>query len=335
MTTLHARVTDPWAVGDDFPDRAPAAEKLEFLLRYAVLAPSSHNTQPWRFRFEGAGLVLLADRTRWLRVADPGQRELHVSLGCALENLRVAARHFGEALAVEYRAEPGPDGSVAAIGLAPPVGGRPRGEEHGLFEAIRERRTNRRAFRGQALAAEDVAHLADAGEEGARVYVTADPILRRRFDELTVRADVAQFADPAWREELGRWIGAGAFEMPWLVARMAKLAVAWQDHVRGTHRADAEVLDGAPACGLVATGDDALPARLRAGEVFERVWLRATTLGLALQPMNQVLQVPELERETATLLPDDAGRPQVVFRIGHADAVDAPTPRRPAGDVLV
>jgi len=336
MTTLHARVTDPWTVDDDYPDRGSAADKLEFLLRYAVLAPSSHNTQPWRFRPEGARVALLGDRARWLRVADPDQRELEVSLGCALENLRIAARHFGEELEVEVLAQPQPDGSVALLALAPPVGGRPRGEEHGLFEAIRDRRTNRRVYRDEPLAAEDFVHLCDAGEEGAGVFLTGDAAIRRRVDELSVRADVLQFADPAWREELGHWIGAGAFEMPWLVARMAKLAVTWLDLGRGTSRRDGELLDCAPAVGVVATpGADDLPARLRAGGVFERLWLRATTLGLALQPMNQILQVAELKRAVVDLLPEGSGTPQVAFRVGHAEAVDEPSPRRPAEDVLV
>jgi hypothetical protein len=336
MTTFDTRVSDPWSVDDDFPDRAPAADKLEFLLRYAVLAPSSHNTQPWRFRAEGARLMLLADRARWLRVADADQRELHVSLGCALENLRVAARHFGEELEVEPLPEPGGDGSVAILGLAPEAGGHPHAAEHGLFEAIRDRRTNRRVYRDQPLAPEDFLHLCDAGVPGACVFLTSDGAIRRRVDELSVRADVVQFADPAWREELGRWMSAGAFEMPWLVARMAKLAVTWLDLGRGTARRDVDLLDGAPAVGAVATpGTDGLAARLEAGGVFEHLWLRAATLGLALQPMNQILQVAELKREVAGLLPEGSGTPQVVFRVGHAEAVDSTTPRRPVPDVLV
>ena len=60
-----------------------SSEKLTFLLNYAVLAPSSHNSQPWKFNVSGDEISLFADKTRWLKVADADQRELHISLGCA------------------------------------------------------------------------------------------------------------------------------------------------------------------------------------------------------------------------------------------------------------
>lgn len=65
------------------------------LLQSAVLAPSSHNTQPWRFRISGDRVELYADRTRALPVNDPENRELTISCGCALMNIRVAAAEAG------------------------------------------------------------------------------------------------------------------------------------------------------------------------------------------------------------------------------------------------
>ena len=79
----------------DFPRDGDSVEKLKFLLRYAILAPSSHNTQPWKFSVAEDEIRVLVVRTRWLKVADPDQRELYISVGCALENLLIAAEHFG------------------------------------------------------------------------------------------------------------------------------------------------------------------------------------------------------------------------------------------------
>ena len=67
-----------------------------------MLAPSSHNTQPWKFRIESNRIDLFMDEERWLKVCDGDQRELHISLGCCLENLLVAADHFGLGHQVEY-----------------------------------------------------------------------------------------------------------------------------------------------------------------------------------------------------------------------------------------
>jgi hypothetical protein len=60
-------------------------------------APSSHNSQPWLFRFTPGGVELIADRTRALPVVDPGDRELVISCGAVLHHVEVALSPLGEA----------------------------------------------------------------------------------------------------------------------------------------------------------------------------------------------------------------------------------------------
>ena len=59
------------------------------LIRFATLAPNSHNTQPWRFHV-GHGLIdIAADFSRRTPAVDPDDHHLFVSLGCAAENLAI------------------------------------------------------------------------------------------------------------------------------------------------------------------------------------------------------------------------------------------------------
>ena len=77
----------PYQINErNFPIKGTSIEKLKFLLRYAILAPSSHNTQPWKFSISEDKIKVFADKNRWLKVADPDQRELYISTGCAIEN---------------------------------------------------------------------------------------------------------------------------------------------------------------------------------------------------------------------------------------------------------
>ena len=71
-----------------FPVTGFAIDKARFAVRYAILAPSSHNTQPWRFIINSDELLVCADRTRSLPNIDPFDRELIISCGAALFNLR-------------------------------------------------------------------------------------------------------------------------------------------------------------------------------------------------------------------------------------------------------
>ncbi len=75
---------DPWQIEEsDFPANGTTTEKLKFLLNYAILAPSGHNTQPWFFTIEDNAIELYADRTSTLPVVDPNNRELIISCGAA------------------------------------------------------------------------------------------------------------------------------------------------------------------------------------------------------------------------------------------------------------
>lgn len=335
MTNGHDPQAAPWQIdAQAFPRGGDPAEKLTHLLRYAILAPSSHNTQPWLFGVDARSIRIYADRSRWLRVADPDQRELHVSIGCALETLLIAAEHFGYAHQVAYLPEGEEDELIALVTF----------EEEGqpssfrlpeLFEAIAARRTNHHPYDGRPVPAEDVERLqACCVEEGLLLHLTDDPEIKRAVDELVVRADALQFADPEWREELGYWMGQGVFGTPWLMSKVSQLAVTYLNMGKGTGKKDSELLMSAPLLAVISSLDDDRASQVRAGQVFQRVALMATALDVSVHPMSQILEIPELKAQVADLIPAAGVVPQHTFRLGYTDQEEDHTPRRPLAEVL-
>ncbi len=75
---------------------------MQEIIRYATLAANGHNTQPWKFVIKQNAIEIYPDYTRRLSVVDPDDRELWISLGCALENLLIAARSAGYTPEVTY-----------------------------------------------------------------------------------------------------------------------------------------------------------------------------------------------------------------------------------------
>ena len=130
-----------------FPSWGGPSERLRFLLQWAVLAPSRHNTQPWSFEIEGDEVLVFADLARALPEADPDGRQLLMSCGAAAVNLKLAAAHFGLATSTEVVPAHRRDGLVARIRLEERRATTPEAEE--MFQAIPRRRTNRLPLDGR------------------------------------------------------------------------------------------------------------------------------------------------------------------------------------------
>lgn len=163
------------------------------LVRAAVLAANAHNSQPWLFRVEDSRIDLFADRERNIGAVDPYLREMYMSLGCALENLLLAAEAngYGHELALL------PDGSnsahAARIDLTFVAASASE-----LYEAIPDRHTNRGPYDTErAVPQETLEALRELGEEDpeVRVFWFATDAERRRVGDLILEATEAITAD--------------------------------------------------------------------------------------------------------------------------------------------
>jgi nitroreductase len=324
-----------WQINEyGFPQHSSGYEKLKYLLNYAVLAPSSHNTQPWKFAVEDQEIHVQVDKSRWLRVADADQRELFISIGCALENLLVAATYFGYSYRVTYFPDHQDDSRVASVHFVA-EGKTPSLTDSELFYAIALRHTNRHVYARQAVSERDMARLHSCvNAPDVYLHMTDDAGIKRQVDRLLVQADVRQFADPKYREELAYWIGQGAFGHSWLIARIGQMAVTYLNMGSSVPEQDSEVLTGAPVLAVLSTRRDDHLAHVKVGQTFEQMALNATILNMGIQPMNQIVQIREIRAEIAALIPQADVFPQFTFRLGYATPEVEHTPRQQLESVL-
>lgn len=303
MPSVHRM--ECWNISPDgFPDEAPWQERLEFLVRYAILAPSSHNTEPWQFRVRDNQIDVLLDFSRWLKVADDDQRELHISVGCALENLLVAAEHFGVGHDIVFL--PHDDGPSLAATVNFSEQGQPSLHRPPiLFDMIPVRHTNHQRYEDRVVSDEVLQQIQDVCvDEGIHMHLTADPEIKRKVDDLVVRGDAIEFAKPAFREELAYWIGQGVFGTGWLMSKIGKLAVSYIDMGNSQAKKDSDILMSSPILGLISSEQDDRQSQLRVGQVYQRLSLLAASHGIWCQPMSQIVQVPELKVKVASLIPE-------------------------------
>lgn len=319
--------------------RLLAAEpELGELVRMASLAANGHNTQPWRFRLSEEEIAILPDFDRRTEVVDPDDHHLYVSLGCAAENLMIAARASGRVATVS---EAGEDG----IGIALEAGA----SESPLYEAIPYRQSTRSEYDGQPVSPEDITALTEAAlEEGVEVLIFTEAVDLEAILEAVVAGNSAQMDDPAFVEELKAWIrfspdealatGDGLFAaasgnpvMPgWLTRAIFGLVFrkgSENDKYRGHLRTSSGV--------AVFVGDEADPAHwIRVGRAFQRFALQATVLGLKTAHINQPVEVPQVREEFAGWLGIPGRRPDLVVRFGRAEALPMSL-RRPVSEIVV
>lgn len=315
------------------PPPEPCVRGLEQAADLAMLAPSVHNTQPWRIVLHPDRMELWADRTRQLMVLDPTGRELVQSVGAALLNARVALST--EHWAVEVERVPRPS-TPDLLAVVRPVSGPADPALAALEPAVARRRTNRRRYTAEQVPDDLVRHLtAQAAEEGVSLVPVLTDTHRRLVARLTQQADGIQNAAPAYRAELRRWTtrpaAAGDGVPSTVVPRVDGRA---RDDVP-VRDFDTQGLGDLPSetgsrvdqtLVLLATRSDDPSAWLRAGEALQRVLLELTTRGWVASPLTQVIEVPITRTQLRAALTWDA-HPQMLLRIGRA-ARTGRVPRR-------
>jgi len=312
----------------------PDIATFERVLARAARAPSSHNTQPWLFRFGDDWIELLADRTRALPVNDPDDRELTISCGCALMTLRVAvaAEHLGCDLTL--LPDPDDEDVLAHIRLTGP----PEHDLARLAPAIDTRQTYRATFEDRPVAREDLLELVDAATtEGAWLVALTDEADRAEAASLVAEGNAALWHDPSWRRELAQWMhprrrGDG-ITLPWLALPAARLVVRSFDMGGGVAAHDSQLAEGSPLLAVLGSHGDTPRHWLLAGQALQRLLLRGVGLGLQASYLNQAIQVANLRPRLQALAGQD-GPPQILLRMGYCNDRLTPSPRRPLAEMV-
>lgn len=335
------QVCEPSTAGK--AESADYSAVLRHALEYAVMAPSTHYSQPWRFHVAAAHVDLYADRARSLPVADPHDRELTISFGASLFFLRTAIHHLGWEETTILLPDPADDDVLARVALVrktPPTAGNER-----LFAAIPVRRTVRTLFLDNAVESHLLADLQAAGaQEGAVFHLIEGEGGRSAVALLVDDADRMQASDLAFRRELAQWVHpnrsvrrdglpASVFGFSDTLSYAGPAAVRWLDWgpMRGRH--DQRLTYGSPILAAVVTPADTALDWLNAGQALGRILLQAAASGVMASFLNQPIEVADLRRSLARAI-GIAGVPQVVLRLGYP-VQSRGTPRRPVNQVVV
>jgi hypothetical protein len=326
-----------------FPKNGAPADKLRFLLRYALLAPSSRNTQPWLFKIIEDTIELYADRRRGQPVIDPADREMVIACGAALMYLRIAIRHFGYADEVDLFPDLWEPDLLARVRLGVPR--KAALEDKLLFEAIPKRHTNRDLFQDLKVPAWLLNKLqATAREEQTKLQIVTDADQRYPIADLIAEADHMQWADQEYRSELAEWVHPNqshdrdglpgyALGMADKESDIAPLLMETFDLSSAVAKKDYRQALAAPVLAVLLADSDSPADWLCTGQALAKLLLRASAENVSAAFFNQPIEIPGMRGMLAEIL-GEKGFPQLMFRLGYGPNVK-PTPRRPVREVLL
>jgi nitroreductase len=338
------------------------------LVRAAILAASPHNTQPWLFKVTTSWIELYIDTARNVGALDPYLREEHIGIGCALENLMLAAAANGYAATLTLvpgklgaiAAEPTPS-LVARVDLATS-----KPEESELYAAIPRRHTNRSPYQPEKpIPTRFMEELSSLGkdEAGVRLFLLTSAADRKKFTAISFTANIELYSDPEVERSSERWIRTkwselqkyrdgltiDAFGLSPIATTAAKTMPLWMFRwiaSRAQKNAYSELMLSAPLIGIIAVRDRYDQADcMRAGRIWQRIHLLATARGLAARPSNEAVEMVDHERLRgkeprragllAEILRGLAWQPTFVFYMGYPIRTAPASPRRSMEDVVL
>lgn len=318
----------------------PQQPGLPDLVRYATLAPNSHNTQPWSFAPTPLGIAVLPDFTRRCPVVDPDDHHVFVSLGCAAENMVIAANARGRAAEAATESASKPAQIHVALGQGAITDG-------ALCDAIPHRQSTRALYDGQPLSPAELRQLEQAGTmPGVGVQILTDRRAMERVLEYVIQGNSLQCDNPAFVRELKHWMrfnadaaiaaGDGLFTAcsgnrtapTWLGSRLFDQffsKASENEKIAGQMRSSAGIAI------FVAERADAA-GWMQVGRSFQRFALTATAIGLCHAHLNMPVEVAAIRADFARAIGATGQRPDLVVRFGRGKQLPMSL-RRPVSSV--
>lgn len=311
------------------------------IVRLASKAPSGHNTQPWRFRISDDEITILPNYKVTLPVVDPDNRELFISLGCAVENLFIASEHLG------YKAQINsccPEGITINLIRASGI------QDNPLFTEIEKRQTNRNLYNGKRISEETLEKIKSIRKETkVQLYILEkENAIAQTIKEYIKEGNKIQMNDKPFKTELLSWmrfntkqvertqdgLSYQVFGSPALPQCIAKPIVSMFLKPNPQNKSDMKKIDSSSHLVVFTTCTNTFKEWINSGRTLQRFLLKLTEEGISCAFMNQPCEIETLVPKLQSALSVNDEYPTILLRIGYAKPAPY-SPRKEIEKILI
>lgn len=313
-------------------------EKLRHLATFGLLAPSSHNSQPWSFVFGENQIWIASDSSRELSISDPTKRQEYISIGACAENIFVAAKYFGLSPVLTFMPQ---NNFLAKISFSQGV---PEFSFLPTMEAMLRRHNNRFPFEEKQIDPQFMTDVRMIPNEGSELVLVGDSEQKKEILETVLDATEEALNDQSFRNELSHWIkpslkkyeiGMPGYNlgMPAPISFIFPSALRNFKMGKAQKNMDRKFLEKSAMFGILFSDNDSPIQWLKAGKYFEDIWLLAEERGMKVGVLTAAIEIGDYYQKLQTILKTNK-RPLVFFRIGYTDKVPKKTPRLSLNKVI-
>ncbi len=297
-----------------------------FMVDQATKAPSGHNTQPWLFKINECSVEISPNFEKALPVVDFDNRELFVTLGCATENLCIAASSMGYETSVSNNSEGLITITLTKSDLIIP---------NPLFDQISKRQTNRSVYNRTIISEDTIGILAKLPYEmGTKVHFYKTGT--QDFDSISnfvYQGNSVQLQDEGFKQELRGWmrynkkhqnqtndgLSYAVFGAPNLPMFIVKPIMYREVNEKTQNKGDKKKIESSSHFVLFTTQSNTIDAWINLGRSLERFLLKSTELGIVHAHLNQPNEIRALSEQMVKTLNIEDEYPTILLRIGYGD----------------
>src|SRR3989344_3012554 len=311
-------------------------ERIMHLLKYAILAPSTHNSQPWLFRIEKSNCEIHINPEKVIDHADPSRRDMYISIGCCLENLILAAKFYG----VYRKHEITPEGTLTAkIFFDFVMKRKNKANYNNIVKTILKRRNMRGSYMKKEISASMIKSITSLSNNYPEVslHVISSSEQIKDITELTSCAIRLAYNSESFRNEMSDWfihntstkkegIPVYTIMLPNLLSYAFPFIVKHINIGQLIAFVNRKSLKTAPiVCSFTAKNNDQ-KTWIQVARDAERAMLELQASNIPTSIYVAAIEVGSLSKQLAAIL-DSQEKPQFLFSAGFMQGERKYTPR--------